>query len=73
MMYEEREYEQLPVCCINCTDPDCGSCDYAAERWVKSQAQELRLKRILKIKAISRLQREISEIDCLLSKYEVVE
>ena len=44
-----------------------------AERWVQDQIRELRLKRILKMKAISRLQREISEIDCLLSKYEVVE
>lgn len=73
MMCEEGEFEQLPFRCINCAEPECDTCDYAAERWVKDQIRELRLKRILKLKAISRLQREISEIDCLLSKYEVVE
>lgn len=69
----EKPRSTLPSCCMNCREPECDTCDNAGLRWPSSQARELRLKRILKEQAISRLQREISEIDCLLSKYEVVE
>lgn len=45
---------------FNC---DCGSCDYALDRFYLSREDELRLKRKGLEKAIARLQRQISVID----------
>ena len=45
---------------------DCGSCDHAGERWTLPRAEELRLQRKGKVKAIERLQREIAAIDAEL-------
>lgn len=45
---------------------DCGSCDNAGERWTLSRADELRLQRKAKGRAIERLQREIAAIDAEL-------
>ena len=45
---------------------DCGSCDHAGERWKLPRAEELRLQRKGKVKAIERLQREIAAIDAEL-------
>lgn len=45
---------------FNC---DCGSCDYALDRFYLSREDELRLKRKGLEKAVARLQRQISVID----------
>ena len=45
---------------FNC---DCGSCDYALDRYYLSREDELRLKRKGLEKAVARLQRQISVID----------
>ena len=64
----------LPEVCAVCTDrkdclskgePEwcCDECDYALLRWPTPRAQELKELKALKEKAISRLQRQIEEID----------
>ena len=45
---------------FNC---DCGSCDYALDRYYLSREDELRVRKKGLQKAIERLQRQISEID----------
>ena len=45
---------------FNC---DCGSCDYALDRFYLSREDELRVKKKGLQKAIERLQRQIAEID----------
>ena len=45
---------------FNC---DCGSCDYALDRFYLSREDELRVKRMGLQKAVERLQRQIAEID----------
>lgn len=45
---------------FNC---DCGSCDYALDRFYLSREDELMLKRKGLEKAVARLQRQISVID----------
>ena len=45
---------------FNC---DCGSCDYALDRFYLSREDELRVKKKGLQKAIERLQRKIAEID----------
>lgn len=45
---------------FNC---DCGSCDYALDRYYLSREDELRVKKKGLQKAIERLQRQIAEID----------
>ena len=45
---------------FNC---DCGSCDYALDRFYLSREDELRLRKKGLEKAIERLQRQIAEID----------
>ena len=45
---------------FNC---DCGSCDYALDRFFLSREDELRVKKKGLQKAIERLQRQIAEID----------
>lgn len=45
---------------FNC---DCGSCDYALDRFYLLREDELRLKRKGLEKAVARLQRQISVID----------
>ncbi len=42
---------------------DCGSCDYALDRFYLSREDELRLRKKGLQKAIERLQRQIAEID----------
>ena len=42
---------------------DCGSCDYALDRFYLSREDELRLRKKGLQKAIERLQRQIIEID----------
>ena len=42
---------------------DCGSCDYALDRFYLSREDELRLKRKGLERAVARLQRQISAID----------
>lgn len=45
---------------FNC---DCGSCDYALDRYYLSREDKLRVRKKGLQKAIERLQRQISEID----------
>ena len=42
---------------------DCGSCDYAGDRFYYSREDELRIRKKGLQKAIERLQRQIAEID----------
>lgn len=49
---------------FNC---DCGSCENAGERWILPREEELWLLRKIKIKAIQRLQEELSKIDTELA------
>ena len=42
---------------------DCGSCDYALDRYYLSREDELRVRKKGLQKAIERLQRQIAEID----------
>ncbi len=42
---------------------DCGSCDYALDRFYLSREDELRVRKKGLQKAIERLQRQIAEID----------
>lgn len=70
-MIEYIEVNPIPEICQECEDKgraDCGSCDYAGERWILPREEELWLKRKLKIKAIQRLQRELSMIDTELAE-----
>ena len=50
---------------FNC---DCGSCEYAGARWILPREEELWLLRKAKIKAIQRLQRDLSMIDTELAE-----
>lgn len=70
-MVEYIETNPLPQICQECEaagEIDCGSCDHAGERWILSREEELGLKRKLKIKAIQRLQRDLSIIDTELAE-----
>ncbi len=70
-MIEYIEVNPLPEICQKCEaagEGDCGSCDHAGERWILPREEELWLKRKLKIKAIERLQRELSMIDTELAE-----
>ena len=69
-MIEYIEVNPIPEICQECEangGDDCGSCDHAGERWILSREDELWLKRKLKIKAIQRLQSELSAIDTELA------
>jgi len=48
---------------FNC---DCGSCDYALDRYYLSREDELRVRKKGLQKAIERLQRQVLEIDAEL-------
>ena len=48
---------------FNC---DCGSCDYALDRFYLSREDELRVKKKGLEKSIERLQRQIADIDAEL-------
>ena len=57
------EVNPIPGECKECHEGDCYNCDIAGKRWVLSQEDKLRTDRILKIKAIQRLQRQVEQID----------
>lgn len=63
------ETPALPAKCRECNE-DCYNCDYAGGRWLLTQRKSLELKKVLKLKAISRLQREVAEIDRQLAGME---
>ena len=70
-MIEYIEVNPIPEICQECEDKggdDCGSCDYAGLRWILPREEELWMKRKLKIKAIQRLQSELSMIDTELAE-----
>ena len=70
-MLELIEKDPLPQICQECEaagGADCGSCDTAGDRWSLPREEELWLKRKLKIKAIQRLQSELSMIDTELAE-----
>ena len=60
---EWLEANPLPAECENCEEEDCYNCEYAGKRWYLSKKDELRIRRKGFIKAVERLQRQISEID----------
>ena len=55
---------------FNC---DCGSCDYALDRFYLSRADELRIKKKGLQKSIERMQRQITEIDLELEQLAIQE
>ena len=57
------EVNPLPEVCQNCQEEDCYACDHAGERWQLSKLEELRLRRLGMVRAISRYERLIAEID----------
>lgn len=67
-MLEYRQTIQLPPECNNCQELDCGECPVAGKRWELTAKCRLELQRKLKLKAIERLNREITEIDKQLSE-----
>ncbi len=60
---EWLEANPLPAECENCEEEDCYNCEHAGKRWYLSKKDELRIRRKGLIKAVERLQRQISEID----------
>lgn len=52
---------------------DCGSCDYALDRFYLSREDELRIKKKGLQKAIERMQRQITEIDLELKQLAIQE
>ena len=52
---------------------DCGSCDYALDRFYLSREDELRIKKKGLQKAIERMQRQITEIDLELERLAIQE
>ena len=65
---EYNEVLPLPDPCRDCREDDCYNCDYAGERWVLSEKQQLLLRRKMVEKAIARYRRLIAEIDKQLSQ-----
>ena len=55
---------------FNC---DCGSCDYALDRYYLSREDELKVRKKGLQKAIERLQRQIKEIDLELEQLTIQE
>ena len=53
---------EIQVECENCHE-DCYNCDHLLLHWQRPRTEELKTLRRMKEKAISRLQREINEID----------
>ena len=58
-----REVTPLPEICQNCKEVDCYNCDRAGERWLLSNADILKSRREMLMKAIERLQRQVRKID----------
>lgn len=67
---EYHEVSPLPAVCEACQEEDCYNCDYALDRWKLAPADELRLRKKLKQQAITRLEREIAEIDRQIAELE---
>lgn len=65
---EYHEVSPLPAVCKDCQEEDCYNCDN--DRWKLSPADELRLRKKLKQKAIEQMEREIAEIDRQLAELE---
>ena len=57
----------LPDECQSCQEEECYNCDHAGERWVLSQEDALRIRRKGLVKAKERLQKQIDEIDRVLT------
>ena len=57
--------EQVPIPeeCIECKEADCYNCDTAGKRWTLSKTDELRTRRMLAVRAIERLQRQVALMD----------
>lgn len=53
-MLEYYEVNPLPEVCIKCmeenVDEDCGSCDYALDRWHLTRESEIRLDELIRQK-----------------------
>lgn len=65
-----KEVSSFPSACIDCKEPDCGSCDTAGERWQLSRADELRLMRKSLLQSIERANEKIYKIDLELERIE---
>ena len=60
---EWLEADPIPEECVNCREGDCYNCDTAGKRWSLSEEDTLRISRALKLQAIARLQKQVTEID----------
>ncbi len=63
------ETDLIPEQCQGCEE-DCYNCDYAGERWVLSQEDELRIKRKGLEKTLERIKQEMDDIDKKLALYD---
>ena len=63
------ETDLIPEQCQGCEE-DCYNCDYAGERWVLSQKDELRIKRKGLEKTLERIKQEMDDIDKKLALYD---
>lgn len=57
------EADPLPEVCQKCQEEDCWECDHAGKRWYLPEADKLELRRKGLMKAVERLQRQITELD----------
>lgn len=65
------EADPIPEECKTCREGDCYNCDTAGKRWVLSEEDQLRLKRMGLVRAIQRLQRQVEQIDKELESMQV--
>lgn len=54
-----REAKPLPLRCKVCLFPDCGSCDFALDRWIPTKKYELTIQLKAKLKQVERLNNQI--------------
>lgn len=67
---EWKEVRPLPKACKRCKKEDCHNCEQAEQRWQLSRADELKIRRKMLVKAIERLERQVSIVDEELMKIQ---
>lgn len=66
------EANPLPEECQNCKDGVCYNCDHAGKRWYLSKKDDLLLHRKTILRTITRMQKQIEEIDRELALLEEI-
>lgn len=65
-----KEARPLPLRCRVCISPDCGSCDYALERWIPTKKYELTIQLKAKLKQVERLNNQIEMLKKQIEELE---